>query len=71
MGDVIGGNKIISKEYPMVTVKLPNQVVVQGVDYAKIPSIEQFKVGLGMKEVLSQGIITFPSYDYDDESCDS
>ncbi len=57
VGDVIGGNKVIIKEYPMLSAGLANEIVVRGTDYIAVPRNYQAQIGLAMRPVLSRGVV--------------
>lgn len=57
VGDVLGGNKVIVKEYPMLSAGLENPIIVRGTDYVNVPNQYQAQIGLAMQSVLSNGIV--------------
>ncbi|WP_218110561.1 transglutaminase-like domain-containing protein [Ostreibacterium oceani] len=63
VGDVIGGNKVIIKEYPVLGANLENHIVVRGTDYIEVPTNYQAQIGLAMQKVLSSGLIPIPQPD--------
>jgi len=63
VGDVVGGRKVILKEYPGVPSSLPNPIVVEGATYAELPEALQPKLTLGFGRDLFGDLVdrvTFP-----------
>jgi transglutaminase-like putative cysteine protease len=63
VGDVIGGRKTIIKEYPILPSSLPNQIVVEGTRYDKLPARLQQTIGWAFqRDILGDVVdaVTFP-----------
>lgn len=63
VGDVVGGRKSITKEYPTLPSSIPNRIIVEGARYDKLPTNLQQKVTFAFsRDILGEleDPITFP-----------